>query len=210
MSHDLRTPLATIRAAATDLRDFAHGADTRDELLDLVIDESERLDRIVGNLLSLSRIEAGAFLPERQPVDVGELVVACAERLRRVTGRVRLELVIDPTLPLVPLDYSQIDQVVANLVENAVRHSPPGSTVRVEAERTPGGVQIAVTDEGSGIDPGVRDRLFEPFSSATGSGSSGIGLAISRSIVEAHGGTITAEDPPHGGARLVVEVPTDG
>ncbi len=210
VSHDLRTPLATIRAAATDLRGFDHPPATRDELLDLVIDESERLDRIVGNLLSLSRIEAGALLPERQPVDVGELVEACVERLRRVTSRVALELSVEPGLPLVSLDYSQIDQVVANLLENAVRHSPPGSTVKLRVRRSLGGIEIEVADQGAGFDPSVRERLFEPFASATGSGSSGIGLAICKAIVEAHGGTISVSEPTSGGARIVVEVPIDG
>jgi K+-sensing histidine kinase KdpD len=210
VSHDLRTPLATIRAAATDLRGFAHQPATRDELLDLVIDESERLDRIVGNLLSLSRIEAGALLPERQPVDLGELVESCVDRLRRVTSRVELDVRVEPGLPLVSVDYSQIDQVVANLLENAVRHSPPGGTVTLRLRRSLVGVAIEVTDQGPGFDPSVRYRLFEPFASATGSGSSGIGLAICKSVVEAHGGTITASEPGWGGAKIVVEVPVDG
>lgn len=211
VSHDLRTPLATIRAAATDLRsDFPHPAETHDELLDLVIDETERLDRIVGNLLSLSRIEAGALLPERQPVDLGELVDACVHRLRRITGTVDLVLEVEADLPLVPLDYSQMDQVVANLLENAVRHSPAGSTVNVRICRHDSSLRLVVADEGPGIDAAVRDRLFQPFAAATGSGSSGIGLAISKAIVEAHGGTIEAPAGAHPGARLVVEVPIDG
>jgi len=210
VSHDLRTPLATISAAATDLRGFDHPRETREELLDLVIDESGRLDRIVGNMLSLSRIEAGALLPERQPVDLTELVATSAQRLQRVTSRVRLEQSIEPGLPLVSLDYSQFDQVVGNLLENAVRHSPPGATVCITVRTTGRVVRLAVSDEGPGFDRSVRDRLFEPFSSATGSGSSGIGLAICRSIVEAHGGSISASEPGAGGATIVVEVPLDG
>jgi K+-sensing histidine kinase KdpD len=210
VSHDLRTPLATIRAAATDLRGFDHTAATRDELLDLVIDESERLDRIVGNLLSLSRIEAGALLPERQPVDLAELVESCVNRMRRVTSRVELEQQVEPGLPLVSLDYSQFDQVLANLLENAVRHSPSGTVVTLRVRRSMLGVAVEITDQGPGFDPSVRARLFEPFASATGSGSSGIGLAICKAVVEAHGGTITASEPGWGGATIVVEVPIDG
>jgi len=211
VSHDLRTPLATIRAVATDLRsDPPYDLSTREELLDLVIDESERLDRIVGNLLSLSRIEAGALLPDRQPVDLSELVDSCVGRLRRVTDRVVLEQRVEPGLPLVKLDYSQFDQVLGNLLENAVRHSPPGSTVTLRVRRSVVGVSLEVTDQGPGFDPTVRARLFEPFASATGSGSSGIGLAICKAIVEAHGGTITASEPGWGGAKIVVEVPIDG
>jgi K+-sensing histidine kinase KdpD len=209
VSHDLRTPLATIRAAATDLQGFDHDPATRTHLLDLVIDESERLDRIVGNLLSLSRIEAGALLPERQPVDLAELVAACSARLQRATSKVTVELHASPDLPLVAVDYSQIDQVVANLLENAARHSPDGSVVVVELERVGGMVRLSVSDQGTGFDPSVRERLFEPFASATGSGSSGIGLAICKAVVDAHGGTITADDVPAGGARITVEIPID-
>lgn len=209
VSHDLRTPLATIRAAATDLQGFDHDPATRTHLLDLVIDESERLDRIVGNLLSLSRIEAGALLPERQPVDMAELVAACAARLQRATSKLTVELRSAPDLPLVAVDYSQIDQVVANLLENAARHSPPGSVVAVDVDRVGERVRLRVTDQGPGFDASVRERLFEPFASATGSGSSGIGLAICKAVVDAHRGTITADDAPGGGARITVEVPID-
>ncbi len=210
VSHDLRTPLATIRAAATDLQGFDHDPAARTHLLDLVIDESERLDRIVGNLLSLSRIEAGALLPERQPVDLAELVAACAARLERATSKLTVEVRAAEGLPLVKVDYSQIDQVVANLLENAARHAPPGSVVVVDVERVGESVRLRVTDQGPGFDPSVRGRLFEPFASATGSGSSGIGLAICKAVVDAHGGTIAADDAPDGGARITVEVPIDG
>lgn len=210
VSHDLRTPLATIRAVATDLSSgVSFDAHTRHELLGLVVDESERLDRIVANLLSLSRIEAGSFLPDRQAVDIGELIDACASRLRRVFKNVRLDIDVAPDLPLLELDYSQFDQVLSNLLENAVRHSPDGGVVRVVA-RVDGEFRLDVVDQGSGFAPDIRDRVFEPFAAATGSGSSGVGLAICRAIVQAHGGTIEAADGPGGGAVLTVRVPVDG
>ena len=225
VSHDLRTPLATIRAVATDLHgDAPFEPAARQELLGLVIDEVERLDRIVANLLSMSRIEAGAFLPDRQSVDIGELVEDCTQRLSRVLERVRVETDVAPDLPLIDLDYSQIDQVLSNLLENAARHSPDGSVVdvvvrQVPAERAGGApeserradppslLRVQVVDHGSGMAPELREHLFEPFASATGSNSSGVGLAICRSIVEAHGGTIGAAETPGGGATLTVEVP---
>ena len=207
VSHDLRTPLATIRAVATDLNgDVDFEPEASHELLSLVIDEVERLDRIVANLLSLSRIEAGAFLPDRQAVDIGELVEACTARLGRVLDRVRLHIDVEADIALVDLDYSQFDQVLSNLLENAARHSPEGGSVEVVVR---GGsmVQLQIIDHGGGLSDEVRGRLFEPFASATGANSSGVGLAICRSIVEAHGGTISASDTPGGGACFTVEVP---
>src|SRR5437764_4830700 len=134
VSHDLRTPLATIRAVASELRDGATYDDAvRAELLGTVCDEAERLDRIVANLLSLSRIEAGALQPDRQAVAVDELV---ADRVRRLGGlfrQTRVQVDVPPDLPLVDGDYTQLDQVVTNLMENAARHAPPASLVRVTA-----------------------------------------------------------------------------
>lgn len=211
VSHDLRTPLATIRAAASDLRgDVPFAPEARDELLDLVVSEAERLDRIVGNLLSLSRIEAGALQPERQAVDLGELVQACADRLTRVTTGLAVARRIEPDLPLADLDYTQFDQVVANLIENAARHAPAGTTLTMTVQEVGARLRLTVHDDGPGFDPAVRDRLFEPFSAATGAGSSGVGLAICRAIVEAHGGTISVADVDGGGATVVVEVPVRG
>src|SRR5438270_9520694 len=134
VSHDLRTPLASIRAVASDLRDgTAYDEETRTDLLATVCEEAERLDRIVANLLSLSRIEAGAMRPERQAVAFDELV---SERVRRLAGlfrQVRVQVDLPPDLPLVDGDYTQLDQVLTNLLENAARHAPPASCVRVEA-----------------------------------------------------------------------------
>ena len=136
VSHDLRTPLAVIRAVATDLRSgTAYDDATRDELLGLVGTEAERLDRIVANLLSLSRIEAGTLQPDRQAVDLGELVTSSAERMERVLEGLAVTLDVAPDLPLVPADYSQVDQVVTNLLENAARHSTPGAPIEVTVAR---------------------------------------------------------------------------
>ena len=131
VSHDLRTPLAAIRAATSDMRDGAGYDDaTRDELLDMVGDEAERLDRLVANLLSLSRIEAGAFQPDRQAVALDELVADRVHRLARVFRDVTVEqAIVRRALPLVDADYSQLDQVLTNLLENAARHSPDGASI---------------------------------------------------------------------------------
>jgi two-component system sensor histidine kinase KdpD len=176
-------------------------------LLDLVGDEAERLDRIVANLLSLSRIEAGALKPDRQAVALEELVDACARRLQRLLGNVRLEIDVPPGLPLADADYSQLDQVLTNLLENAVRHTPPGSKVRVDVRDWRGQLEVAVSDEGPGLLPFERQRIFEPFRRGEGSTSSGVGLAICKAIVEAHGGTITVDGAASGGARFSFTVP---
>lgn len=207
VSHDLRTPLSTIRAVTSDLRAGAeYDAATRDELLDLVVDEAERLDRIVANLLSLSRIEAGAFQPRRQAVALDELVGDCVRRLGRLLRHLRIELSLSEGLPLADADYSQLDQVVTNLLENAARHSPPRSTIRVGAKERDGMVAVSVEDEGPGILPTDRERIFQRFWHAPGSTTSGVGLSICRAIVQAHGGTIHVEDGM-GGARFVFTVP---
>jgi len=209
VSHDLRTPLSTIRAVTSDLRaGTGYDDTTRDELLDLVIDEAERLDRIVANLLSLSRIEAGALQPERQAVDLQELVADAAGRLDRLFQRVQVELDFASELPLADADYSQLDQVVTNLLENAARHSPRGSTVRVGGRlRGDGMLGVFVEDEGPGIPAGDRHHVFEPFWRGEGSSSSGVGLAICKAIVEAHGGSITVESGPGRGTAFVLTLP---
>jgi two-component system sensor histidine kinase KdpD len=208
VSHDLRTPLASIRAVASDLRDgTTYDEETRTELLETVCDEAERLDRIVANLLSLSRIEAGAMTPDRQAVDLDELV---ADRVRRLGGlfrQVRVQVDIPPDLPLVDGDYTQLDQVVTNLIENAARHAPPASLVRISAEARNDMVELRVSDEGIGVPDWERQRIFEPFRKGEGSRSSGVGLAICKAIVEAHGGTIDVDRTPGGGATFAVCLP---
>ncbi|HZN13480.1 MAG TPA: ATP-binding protein [Acidimicrobiales bacterium] len=208
VSHDLRTPLAAIRAVASDLRaGVVYDDATRTELLDVVCDEADRLDRLVANLLSLSRIEAGAMRPERQAVDVAELVQLVVHRLDAVFRQVRVEIAIAPSLPLVDADHTQLEQVVANLLENAARHAPPRSTVRVEIRRKGDAVEVRIADEGTGVPDWERERIFEPFRRGDGSQSSGIGLAICRAVIEAHGGRIAVESTPGGGATFVFSIP---
>ena len=195
VSHDLRTPLAAIRAITSDLRAGAsYDAATRDELLDVVGDEAERLDRLVANLLSLSRIEAGALEPELQAVDLAELLDDRVRRLSRVLRDVRVETTLPVGLPLVDADYTLLDQVVTNLLENAARHAPRHSVIHIDAREAGDLMEISVSDEGDGVPPSQREWIFEPFRSGEASRSSGIGLAICKAIVEAHGGTIRVAD----------------
>jgi two-component system sensor histidine kinase KdpD len=209
VSHDLRTPLSVIEAVISDLRaGIVYDRNTRDELLDLVLDEAHRLDRIVGNLLMLSRFETGSLKPIRQAVDMRELVSSCATRLARLFVHATLKLDIDDDLPLADADYTQIDQVVTNLLENAARHAPDGTTVLVGAHRDGGSmIRAVVEDEGLGVPEDARDHVFEPFWHGADSTSSGVGLAICKAMVEVNGGTIVLESPEGGGARFVFTLP---
>jgi two-component system sensor histidine kinase KdpD len=210
VSHDLRTPLATIRAVSSDLLDGTGYDDaTRDELIALVADEADRLDRLVANLLNLSRIEGGALRPERQAVALDELVSESVRRLGRLFRDVRVDVNIRADLPFVDADYTQIDQVVSNLLENASRHAPSGSTVRISARPVGDEVEVTVADEGHGINAFERERIFEPFqrgNTSVGRGS-GIGLAICKAVVTAHGGKISVQSPSGVGARFVFTLP---
>jgi two-component system sensor histidine kinase KdpD len=208
VSHDLRTPLATIRAAASELEDdTAHDDVTRAELVELVEDEADRLDRLVGNLLSMSRIEAGALRPERQAVPIDELISDCVHRLGRLFRQVRIHVDIEPGLPYADADYTLLGQVVTNLLENAARHAPQASTVWIAARRVRDMVEVRITDEGWGITDFERSRIFEAFSTGRDSRSSGIGLATCKAIIEAHGGTIDASAAPGTGATFVFTIP---
>ena len=208
VSHDLRTPLSTIRAVASDLRSgTAYDDATRQELLDLVSDEAQRLDRIVANLLSLSRIEAGALKPERQAVALDELIVERVRRLDRLFQHVRVEVEVPDDLPLADADYVLVDQVITNLLENAARHSPPKSILHVTARAADDRVIVAVSDERPGVARYQAARIFEPFQRGEGSQSSGVGLAICRAIIEAHGGEIGVTPAPGGGARFTFSLP---
>lgn len=206
VSHDLRTPLTTIHTISTELR---RGDDdrTRQELLDRVVHESERLDRIVGNLLSVSRVHAGALAPALEPESIAQLVKVGADRLVPTDGH-RIAVDIPADLPDVRADAVQIDQVITNLLDNALRHSPANGLVTVAAHRRGGLVAVTVTDDGPGFDPDVRDHLFEPLERAA-ERRAGLGLTVCKAIVEAHAGTITAGDRPTGGACVEFTLPVD-
>lgn len=208
VSHDLRTPLVTIRAVTSDLRaGAAYDDGVRDELLDLVGDEAERLDRLVANLLSLSRIEAGSLAPERQAVPLEELFADRVRKLNRVLRNAHVQVDVPFTLPLADVDYTLVDQVLTNLLENAARHSPQGGVIRVRARERGESIEVSVSDQGPGIDPADEDKIFEPFARGGGSTSSGVGLAICRAIIEAHGGTISVQGGEGGGAQFLFTLP---
>ena len=209
VSHDLRTPLAAIRAITSDLRaGTTYDEQTQHDLLDVVGDEAERLDRLVANLLSLSRIEAGALTPHLQVVDLDELLGDRVSRLPGVLRDVEVDIRLPELVPLADADYVLLDQVVTNLLENAARHTPDGGRITIDVCDQGDVVAVSVSDTGPGVPPAERTTIFEPFrTGTTANRSSGIGLAICKAIVEAHGGRITVGDAPGGGARFTFTLP---
>jgi len=214
VSHDLRTPLASILAAASSLRqrDVTWSDDERAEFLASIEDEARRLDRLVGNLLDLSRIEAGALRPQVGWYDAGALVDDVLGRLRHVTAQHRISLHIPEDLPPVPLDYVEIDQVLSNLIENAAKYAPASTTIDVTLRRADDGLRFEVRDEGPGIEPAEEPELFASFhpmprKAIRSASGIGLGLAVAKRLVEAHGGRIWFERPNDGGARFIFVLP---
>jgi len=212
VTHDLRTPLASIKASASGLldRSVAYTPSQREEVLRTIVEESDRLNRIVANLMDLARARAGALVPAREPMWIGDVVNAVLARMRPRIEAFTVRVNIRPDLPPVDADPMQIDQVLTNILENAARFSPPGSEIAVAAARWHGAVQLRISDRGPGIDPADRERVFEEFyrsDAGAGRGGSGLGLAIARAIVLAHGGRIWIEGGAVPGAVFVVELP---
>jgi two-component system sensor histidine kinase KdpD len=207
VSHDLRTPLAVITGAATSLRDDAARIPLagRAELLDTIVHEAGRLERVLQNLLGITRVETG-LQPAREWVPVEELCGTALGRLAAILGD-RLVTVDVPGDLLVPVDPVLFDHVLINLLENAVKHGAP--PIEIAARAVGDRVELSVRDHGGGLPPDCTTHVFEKFFRAPGTRVPGVGLglAVCRGIVEAHGGTITADTAPGGGARFVVLLP---
>jgi two-component system, OmpR family, sensor histidine kinase KdpD len=207
VSHDLRSPLTAILASADALASpgLALEADDRLELAEAIRGEATRLDRVVEQLLDVSRLEAGAVEPHRELWHVDELVGQALAGIGAETSRVRLE--IAPDAPPVEVDAAQIERVLANLVDNALHYSPPRSGVVVRAEPGATELRLHVVDSGPGLPPEEREALFQPFRrGSVGQRGTGLGLAIARGFAEANGGRIWAQDDPAGG-HLVLALP---
>jgi len=212
LSHDLRTPLAVIEGAAgTLLGDLP--PERRRQLAHSIVAESRRMTRLVANLLDMVRLEAGALHvnKEWQPLEevVGVALVLLEERLRDHPVATHLP----PGLPLVPIDGLLIEQVLINLMENAVKYAPPASTIEISADGGAQAVIVSVADRGPGIPPGEELRIFEKFHRATdddSAGGIGLGLTICQGIVAAHGGRMWAENRVGGGAVFRFTLPMGG
>jgi two-component system sensor histidine kinase KdpD len=213
VSHDLRTPLAGIRAAAGSIAD-PDTERTPDEVRATATSieaEAIRLDRMVGALLDLSRIQAGAIHARREAIDVEDAAGAVIDRLRPLIGGRTVDVAFDDDLPPVEADPTFLDQCLANLVENATRHTPPTSTVTLRAASAGDRVVIEVEDDGPGVPDEVASRLFDRFyrgtASPTPSGGMGVGLTIVRGLTEAMGGQVDAARGAAGGLLVRLTLP---
>ncbi len=214
VSHDLRTPLAAITGAGTMLRDAgALDAALQRELVETVCEEAERLERLVSNLLDMTRLDSGAVEPKREWVPLIEVIGSALTRLeRRLTGRT-VTTAIGDDVPLLSVDPVLIEQLFVNLLENAAKYTPPGSEIDVRAAREGGTLVVDVGDRGPGIPAGDEERVFERFHRGehTGVRGVGLGLPIARAIAQAHGGRLVAANRPGGGAvfRLTLPLPAN-
>jgi len=206
ISHDLRSPLTAITTAGSALREATITDGERRELLDVIETESARLARLVDDLLDLSKIQTGAVASRPDWCDLQEAVASAAVHV--VTDH-PVEVALPPDLPMVRADPSQLERVFANLIDNAVKFSPPGSPVRISGGAGPGRVTVRVTDHGRGIPQQHRARVFEPFFRGRGGSSagSGLGLAICRGFVEANGGQIVLQTDLERGTSFAVSFP---
>jgi two-component system sensor histidine kinase KdpD len=209
VSHDLRTPLMAILTSASALGrpDFALSEQERGELLETVLEEARRLDRLVGNLLDLSRLQAGAAPPQMELVSVDDLVVEALEGLGEDAARVDVSLPDDP--PAVRVDEQQVQRALANLIENALKYSSSAEPVQVRVASTSSEVLLRVIDRGPGVAAGDLERIFAPFqrgSVRSGRGA-GLGLAIAQGFAEANGGRVWVESHEGQGATFGLALP---
>jgi two-component system sensor histidine kinase KdpD len=204
VSHELRTPLATIKAAVTSLR--SEGAplnpDARRDLLAAIEEETDQLNRLVGNLLDMSRIESGALQLQRKWNALDEIVAGVLMRLRIPARQHRIELDLPEDLPLLPVDYVLMEQVFGNLISNGLKYAPPDTVIRVKARvQDDAFVHVQVCNQGPHVPDEHLERIFDKFYRVTAADrvtGTGLGLSICKGIVEAHGGRIWSENVPDG------------
>jgi len=205
ISHDLRTPLASIVGAASSLAERGERMSDRDraELARAIHAEAERMTGLIDNVLDMARLQSGVASLNRQWHPLEELVGATLKRLERTLAGHRVQTHLPPDLPLVSVDGVLIGQVLANLLENAAKYAPPGTTISISAETGQDELVVSVADEGPGLPPGEEQRIFDKFHRAAPEGPQsgvGLGLSICKAIVHAHGGSLAAENLPAGGA----------
>ncbi|TKW79637.1 MAG: sensor histidine kinase KdpD [Bradyrhizobium icense] len=214
ISHDLKTPLASVLGAASTLRDLGSGFSDaqKQELLATVIEESERLNRFIANLLDMTKLESGAIVPNTARHDIGEIVGSALRRAGKILVHHKVQLALAADLPMLELDAVLFEQVIFNLLDNAAKYAPAETTVSIRAARDRDTILLQVMDEGSGIPPAEIDSVFDKFYRAEKGDhvrpGTGLGLAISRGFVEAMHGTISAANrTDRSGAVLTIRLP---
>jgi len=215
ISHDLRTPLAAILGAITGLRAYGETYDrtARDIMMTTIQDETERLNRFVGNLLDMTRLESGGLALTRGLTHLDEIVGTALQRSSKMLAGHPVELELAADLPRVDVDFLLFEQILVNLLDNAAKFTPPGGTIRIRAGRRDRLIAVEVIDDGPGIPPADVERVFDPFyrvhATDRQSAGTGLGLAICRGFIEAMGGHITAGNrPERSGAVLTITLPT--
>jgi two-component system, OmpR family, sensor histidine kinase KdpD len=214
ISHDLKTPLAAVLGAAGTLRDLSTALSDGEkaDLLATVVDEAERLNRFISNLLDMTRLESGAIVPNAAPHDIGEIVGSALRRASKILAHHHVELKLAADLPMLELDAVLFEQVLFNLLDNAAKYSPDGTTIRIQSWRDEGSVCLQVLDEGDGIPPAELEHIFDKFYRVEKGdqvrAGTGLGLAISRGFVEAMHGTISAANrTDRTGAVFAIRLP---
>jgi two-component system sensor histidine kinase KdpD len=214
ISHDLKTPLAAVLGAASALRDLPKSLDDDEkaDLLATIIDESERLNRFIANLLDMTRLESGAIVPNVAPHDAGEIVGSALERARKILAKHRVEVAIPAELPMVAVDPVLFEQVLFNLLDNARKYAPAGTTIRIQGWQENDTVKLQVLDEGDGIPVEDLERIFDKFHRVQKGdqvrAGTGLGLSISRGFVEAmHGSIAAANRTDRSGAVFTITLP---
>ena len=198
LSHDLKTPLASILGAVTTLKQYRDMLDipTQDELITTIQEEAERLSRFVANLLDMTKIESGSIELDREHVHIDDVVATALQRVSTIVSDHKVEVDLEASLPMLKLDVMLFEQVLVNLLDNAAKYAPPGSEIRIRSRRTGGAVAIEVLDEGPGMPEDRLERVFEKFHRVKHGdrqrAGTGLGLAICRGFVTALGGRIVA------------------
>jgi two-component system sensor histidine kinase KdpD len=198
ISHDLKTPLAAVLGSAGTLRDLADKLTDAEklDLLTTIIDESERLNRFIANLLDMTKLESGAIVPNAAPHDLSEIVGSALRRAAKILSRHKVELELGANLPMLQLDAVLFEQVLFNLLDNAAKYAPDGTTIRIQGWQETEAVYLQILDEGGGIPAEDLERIFDKFYRAQKAdhvrAGTGLGLAISRGFVEAMHGSVTA------------------
>jgi two-component system, OmpR family, sensor histidine kinase KdpD len=210
ISHELRTPIATIKGASSSLLDPAmqHNPHAQTELAGDIQQSADRLNRLVENLLDMSRLESGKLSLKREWCDLADIIGVAVKRLDECDSR-HLDIQIPPNVPLIYVDFGLFEQILVNLLDNACRYTPSDKPIIVNAKMRHQLLEIAVIDGGEGIPDDLLDRIFDKFYRLPGSrtGGTGLGLSISRGLAQAHQATLKAENMPNGGAKFTLSLP---
>ncbi len=209
VSHELRTPLAILRGNVEAILDGVHPAD--EEHLGALLEETKVIERLIEDLRTVALSEAGTLALHREPVDVGIIAADVATTFRGTASAASVEIALDvpDDVPLLDADPVRLREILGNLVDNAIRHTPPGGTVTIGVVADPRSqvIVLSVADTGSGIAPELLPRVFDRFAKGTSSRGSGLGLAIAKALTEAHGGTIAVASEPGHGTTMTVRLP---